>query len=82
MWIYYERVTYVDESVSPTAAHILFCKAIRSSNQPRWRSVDCNRSLSCSSAAAYVYGLHAKFVVISCFNERTQKKPGGNSAWR
>ena len=57
MWIYYERVTYVDESVSPTAAHILFCKAIRSSNQPRWRSVDCNRSLSCSSAAKYVYGL-------------------------
>ena len=57
MWIYYERVTYVDESVSPTAAHILFCKAIRSSNQPRWRSVDCNRSLSCSSAATYVYGL-------------------------
>eukprot|EP01049_Picozoa_sp_SAG25_P021431 SAG25_NODE_7948_length_448_cov_7.997135_1_plen_52_part_01 len=50
-------MAYVGVSVTPTPAHIGLCDAIRSSNQPRWRSIDCNPSLSCSSAAKYVYGL-------------------------
>jgi hypothetical protein len=50
-------VAYVDASVTPTAAYIGLCGAIRSSNQPRWRSIDCDPILSCSSAAKYVYGL-------------------------
>jgi hypothetical protein len=33
------------------------CGAIMSSNQPRWRSIDCDPSLSCFSAVKYVYGL-------------------------
>ena len=55
--MYYERVTYVGVSATPTAAHIALCKATRSSNQPRWSSIDCDPSLSCSSAAKYTYGL-------------------------
>ena len=57
IYIYLELVAYVGVSVTPTPAHIELCGAIRSSNQPRWRSIDCNPSLSCSSAAKYVYGL-------------------------
>ena len=50
-------MAYVGALVTPTPAHIGLNGAIRSSNQPRWRSIDCNPSLSCSSAAKYVYGL-------------------------
>eukprot|EP01047_Picozoa_sp_COSAG01_P143387 COSAG01_NODE_74944_length_199_cov_97.780000_1_plen_50_part_01 len=50
-------MAYVGALVTPTPAHIGLIGAIRSSNQPRWRSIDCNPSLSCSSAAKYVYGL-------------------------
>ena len=57
IYIYLELVAYVGVSVTPTPAHIELCGAIRSSNQPRWRSIDCNPSLSCSSAAKYVYRL-------------------------
>ena len=57
IYIYLELVAYVGVSVTPTPAHIELCGAIRSSNQPRWRSIDCNPSLSCSSAAKYAYGL-------------------------
>ena len=57
IYIYMELVAYVGVSVTPTPAHARLCGAIRSSNQPRWRSIDCNPSLSCSSAANYVYGL-------------------------
>ena len=57
IYIYLELVAYVSVSVTPTATYIGLCEAIRSSNQPRWWSIDCNPSLSCSSAAKYVYGL-------------------------
>eukprot|EP01047_Picozoa_sp_COSAG01_P142380 COSAG01_NODE_73641_length_240_cov_4.248227_1_plen_40_part_10 len=40
-------MAYVGVSVTPTPAHIGLNGAIRSSNQPRWRSIDCNPSLSC-----------------------------------
>jgi hypothetical protein len=50
-------VAYVDALVTPTATYIGLCGAIRSSNQPRWRSIDCNSSLSCSSAAKYTHVL-------------------------
>jgi hypothetical protein len=51
------RCLHVYASQPTAPAHIELCGAIRSSNQPRWRSIDCNPSLSCSSAAKYVYGL-------------------------
>jgi hypothetical protein len=57
IYIYLELVAYVGVSVTPTATYIGLCEAIRSSNQPRWWSIECNPCLSCSSAAKYVYGL-------------------------